>query len=244
MKSFILVLVAFIVGLLVGVWYVKQHAPVDTTANPPTDSSAHPNHIRFVVEGNTKVDLSPIPGDIITWVNTAGQPVTVNVTAYAGLANLCDEASPTSQCTVLAPSGIFPYACSTPGLCFDPGVSPGKSPGHFPGPVKHPTLATQTISVSSSLTPTPASVQVACTGGTATATPASYTVGANTNVEWIAGPGVTGYVTLQPPNICSNQGSKTQYAVNVDGCVVVKSVDYPIHLDGCSTDGHGSITLQ
>lgn len=240
MKSFILVLVAFIVGLLVGVWYVKQHAPVETTTD--TDSSTHPNHIRFVVEGNTKVDLAPVPGDIITWINTAGQPVTVNVTAYAGLANLCDEASPTSQCTVLAPNGIFPYACSTPGLCFDPGISPGKSPGHFPTPVKHPTLATQTITVSSSLSPIPASIQVACTSGAATPTPPSYTASANTNVEWIGGPGVSGYVTL-PPNTCSNQGNKTQYAVNIDGCIVVKSVDYPIHLDSCN-DGHGSITLQ
>ncbi len=125
MKSLLLVLLALFVGIAIGIWYGKQHASPVTGQTPLSG----PNHIKFVVEGNTKVDLAPSVGDVLNWVDTLGNPVTVNVASYAGLDNLCNEASPTSKCTILADGGIFPYDCSTAGLCFDPGISPGKSPG-------------------------------------------------------------------------------------------------------------------
>jgi hypothetical protein len=243
MKSLLLVLLALFLGAAVGVWYGKQHAsPVGGAI-----SSSRPNHIKFVVEGNTKVDLAPVVGDIITWVDTSGNPVTVNVASYAGLDTLCTEANPTSKCTILADGGIFPYDCSTAGLCFDPGISPGKSPGGPGGITKASNPAMTTAAVKAQLSPIPESVQVACTPpttGTATATPGMLNIDANTDVMWIGGPGATGYVTL-PAGTCSNQGSKTQYAINIDGCEVLQSaVNYPIHLNGCPTDGTGTINLS
>lgn len=250
MRGIFLMLVGLALGLAVGTWYGTQHASALARGGAP----APPNNIRFVVESNTKVDLQPSPGDVITWVDSKGKPLNVNIGAYPGQPYLCTTAGPSSTCVVAAPAGIYPYSCVDPGKCFDPAISPGKYPGPFEYNAKHQTkdypikeVIAKTVNViTTSPTPVPVGVQVYCDPNSQKAKAAidPLPVSSSSIVEWEIGGTVTGYVTL-PPNTCQNQNGNNQYGINVDACTIADTLltnpqTYQIHLVGC-TDGTGQI---
>jgi hypothetical protein len=260
MKLFLVFLLALIIGILLGIWYGKQHPTSGSSSNP-----AGPNHIQFVVEGNTKVDLSPQQGDVITWLDVNNNPVDVKVSAYAGQPDLCRQDSTPSECIVAVKGGIYPYSCTTQGTpsltCFDPGISPGRSPGsglggtgggNGNGGEKRVATATRnaptTITVPTSVSVIPLSAQVYCDAQTKTAKSATDPLQLTTSniVEWVTGDGVTGTVTL-PAGSCQGQPANGQYKVNVDGCQAAPTlssapVPYTISLSGCD-NGRGTIQL-
>lgn len=237
MKVLVVFVIALAIGVFTGIWYEKQHmvAPV------PAPGGA--NHIRLVVEGNTKVDLHPSPGDIISWEDVNDNPVNVTVSKYAGQPELCQKGTPASECIVTASSGIYPYTCST---CFDPGISPGKGPGPVMGEgVK--IKADTTVGIHAETSKVPVNAQVYCDPTTQMAKSQTDPLQLTTSniVEWITGDGTSGTVTL-PSGSCMNQPANNQYRINIDACTVVSTLpqtatSYPIALTGC---GAGSGMIQ
>lgn len=132
-KSYLIVVIVFVVGVIVGIFIGINR----------------PNHITFAVRANGEVSLRPYPRDVIHWVyedpgTHAGNPLpAANVNFYeqsaAGIP--CEETPPPlhshgtysiPQCTVTTMPLYYYYDCKNPAnqrSCQDPGVGPGSSTG-------------------------------------------------------------------------------------------------------------------
>ena len=144
------------------------------------DAHFRPNTITFQVDKATnQVNVAPRHHDVINWIKQRNaRPVTVGFLSDSP----CEEAQPTSTCTITGPNGNYVYICvasdGTTYPCSDPGIDPNSStngptlesvevflkgnPGN-PAP-QGPTNTTTPVSASSSTDTVVAGIQCAPNG--------------------------------------------------------------------------------
>ncbi len=111
----------FPIGLVILVFFLGLYL------GAAIDAASRPNHIVLEVDPyNAEIDVAPLHGDDIRWVDSGGKAVKIQFGTESPCKGDAGDQAPTSTCVIESAGSLYQYLCITP-TCKDPGLDPASA---------------------------------------------------------------------------------------------------------------------